>query len=551
MKKELLIILLLGFAFINQGKSQTDNCNPDYSNNSGATIDNPNPLVIQDVVISGTGLTVSNLTVSLQLDHNYGGDINIFLLHQETQTQVDLLGGNGLGGNCLSPVFYNVTLTDKSSQSFNDACGEVTGEYQPVGALAAFDDLAFDGTWTLTIVDNYPGFDTGNLTGWCINTDGAGVTNEPPTAQNDTVSGQVNTVISFYPLLNDADSDGTLDISTLTVTTDPTEGTTEIVNDTINYTGNSFVGIDSLEYEICDNGGACAKAWVFVEIIQGQVNQAPVVVDDEISAQSELKVLANVLSNDSDPDGELVSSTLEILVQPNNGTAAIENSQIAYTSNAGYEGMDTVKYKVCDNGDPTQCGEAFLYVNVVVELENTSPAASNDEFTVADTVTLLNVLSNDVDAESNIDASSVTVIDAPTLGTTQVMEDGSIEYTTEAGTNGTDSFTYEVCDQGAPALCDTAAVNLTVDVTLSSIIENSILPLQIGPNPVNNILTISALDADGELTIMGVTGKVMTTIQIVNQDQIKVDFSEFSQGIYFISLKGKNGNFYSNKVIKQ
>ncbi len=40
---------------------------------------------------------------------------------------------------------------------------------------------------------------------------------------------------------------------------------------------------------------------------------------------------------------------------------------------------------------------------------------------------------------------------------------GAVTYTPDANFNGSDTFTYEVCDDGVPVLCDTATVTITVD----------------------------------------------------------------------------------------
>jgi hypothetical protein len=43
-----------------------------------------------------------------------------------------------------------------------------------------------------------------------------------------------------------------------------------------------------------------------------------------------------------------------------------------------------------------------------------------------------------------------------------INPDGSIDFTADAGYDGPDSFTYEVCDDGSPVECDTATVDLDI-----------------------------------------------------------------------------------------
>jgi len=72
----------------------------------------------------------------------------------------------------------------------------------------------------------------------------------------------------------------------------------------------------------------------------------------------------------------------------------------------------------------------------------TAPDAANDSVTTnEDTSVDINFLANDTDVNGNLNASSLSVATQPS--------------------NGTASFTYEVCD--VPGLCDTAVVDITVN----------------------------------------------------------------------------------------
>jgi gliding motility-associated-like protein len=56
--------------------------------------------------------------------------------------------------------------------------------------------------------------------------------------------------------------------------------------------------------------------------------------------------------------------------------------------------------------------------------------------------------------------ADVTV--TPNHGTVVINLDGTITYTPDQGFTGIDSFTYQICDDGIPSLCDTAVVYVTV-----------------------------------------------------------------------------------------
>ncbi len=71
----------------------------------------------------------------------------------------------------------------------------------------------------------------------------------------------------------------------------------------------------------------------------------------------------------------------------------------------------------------------------------------------------MDVLSNDVEGNDNIDPMSVTIVSQPNFGTATVAPTGEIIYAPNGNYFGTDSFVYQVCDDnGFNPLCDTATV---------------------------------------------------------------------------------------------
>ncbi len=76
------------------------------------------------------------------------------------------------------------------------------------------------------------------------------------------------------------------------------------------------------------------------------------------------------------------------------------------------------------------------------------------------------MLTNDVDrtgAPANLtNVTAPTIVAQPTKGTLTVNADRTITYTPNAGSAGTDSFIYQLCDVVNPSLCDTARVSINV-----------------------------------------------------------------------------------------
>ncbi len=96
---------------------------------------------------------------------------------------------------------------------------------------------------------------------------------------------------------------------------------------------------------------------------------------------------------------------------------------------------------------------------------NDPPVANDDAATTGeDTPVTIDVTANDTDIDGVVDPTTVTIITGPANGALSVDPlTGEVTYTPDFDFNGTDSFTYEVCDDGTPVLCDTATV--TIDVT--------------------------------------------------------------------------------------
>lgn len=195
--------------------------------------------------------------------------------------------------------------------------------------------------------------------------------NDKPVALNDTVSTGENTPVLISPLNNDGDlvELTALDTAGLAIITNPLNGTFVINNDgTINYTPNlGFAGLDSMEYRICDTGiplpAVCATAWIFINV--DPINDPPVAVDDILSTPQNTAVSINVILNDSDPENDPL--TVSIISGPSNGSIVLTGSSIAYTPANGFCGIDTIFYRVCDNGTPALCDSAMVIVSVIPE----------------------------------------------------------------------------------------------------------------------------------------------------------------------------------------
>lgn len=82
----------------------------------------------------------------------------------------------------------------------------------------------------------------------------------------------------------------------------------------------------------------------------GTCNSAPVAIDDAFSVKSGSVYTGNVIINDNDPNGEVISSS--IVITSADGTVVLNsNGNFSFTPNAGFSGSSTTfTYQLIDNG---------------------------------------------------------------------------------------------------------------------------------------------------------------------------------------------------------
>ncbi len=285
--------------------------------------------------------------------------------------------------------------------------------------------------------------------------------NDPPIAANDSYTTNEDTPVSGNVQSNDSDvEDATLNS---TITTQPTNGTVSLsASGAYTYTPNlNFSGTDSFQYEICDSGSPVFCETATVTITVNAVNDAPILNNDSAVVVEDGTWSGNVSTNDSDLEGGLIYSTT-LATPPSNGTVIINSDgTYTYTPNADFNGTDSFEYEACDNGSPVICETAT--VTITVTPVNDAPTVLSDNVSVAEDVTLNGDISlNDSDPEGAL-TYNTTPLTPPANGTLTLNSDGTYTYTPNADFNGTDSFEYEACDNGSPALCETAIVTITVN----------------------------------------------------------------------------------------
>ena len=304
--------------------------------------------------------------------------------------------------------------------------------------------------------------------------------NQPPTANPETDNTNEDEPTTTDVLANDSDPDGDLDLSTVQVVSDPSDGTTTVNNNgTITYTPNSgFTGDGSYKYTVKDDDGAESnEARVTIKI-----NAAPTIDEPDppsgecftVAPSGQTTITTNDLSA-SDPDDDPKDLTFTVTSDPTQGELllngsptstsvfsqeSIEKGNLEYNHTASNDD-DSFTFDLKDPGD---AGPEDVRCNITVGSGNQAPTASDDsDQTNEDQPTTTDVLANDNDPDGSLDASTVTVQSGPSDGSVSVDgSTGEITYTPDSGFTGSDSYTYTVDDNDGET-SNEATVTITVN----------------------------------------------------------------------------------------
>ncbi|MDH5556855.1 MAG: Ig-like domain-containing protein, partial [Alphaproteobacteria bacterium] len=228
-----------------------------------------------------------------------------------------------------------------------------------------------------------------------------------------------------------------------------------------------------------------------VTITVNPVNDAPVAVADSGATPYETAVILNVLGNDTDIDGDML--TAAVSVAPANGSAVVNpDNTITYTPNPAFSGIDSFEYTASDPGLLTSSAIVTITVDAPPALFAADDAYATDE-DVALNVLAPGVLGNDTPLPGE---TAVLVANVPAAaGNVVLAPDGSFVYTPALNFYGAAVFTYKKID-GIGGESNVASVTITV-------------------NPVNNDAPVAADDTYS--TTQG-TALVLTAPGVLGND---------------------------------
>ncbi|ELB2089474.1 tandem-95 repeat protein [Vibrio parahaemolyticus] len=184
--------------------------------------------------------------------------------------------------------------------------------------------------------------------------------NDTPNAENDVITTEEDTAVTIDVLVNDSDVEGdALSIQSASVPKE--QGTVEVVDGKLVFTpAENFNGEATISYIVTD-GDLTDEAKVSVTVTP--VNDSPVAVDDTTSIQEDTAVTIDVLTNDTDVDGDKLSIE-SASVPKEQGTVEVVDGKLVFTPAENFNGDAEITYTVTD-GQLTDEAKVTVTVNPV------------------------------------------------------------------------------------------------------------------------------------------------------------------------------------------
>lgn len=346
------------------------------------------------------------------------------------------------------------------------ACEIQTGTLEVTSPVGAEYTYSINGT-DFQVKTLFENLGPDNYTVTVQNTDNCkSSANETINAVTDTVPPVVNCVEPFTIQL-DANAQYSLTVNEVHLNSSDECGIDTVYLSIYKLDCNN-IGINPITVYAVDNNGNIDSCTTEITVYG---NIAPIVVNDSAITAFNTSVSVNVVANDYDMQFDLKTdidvTTLNVRLNPVHGIVEKVrvngklNGFMTYTPAAGFIGVDTLTYSICDDAIPCvpMCGEALVFITVLAE--NNPPLAVDDSFDVYCSDLTGSLTDNDSDPDLNEIQINTTPVKLPLYGEVTIAADGSFTYVPDKNFTGVDSFVYQICDNGLPGLCDTATVYIT------------------------------------------------------------------------------------------
>ncbi|MGB0579860.1 MAG: proprotein convertase P-domain-containing protein, partial [Limisphaerales bacterium] len=210
----------------------------------------------RSLTFSGLQGVISDVDVTLNIDHVYDWDVNV-VLKAPNGTTVQLLSYNGSSRD----NFTNTKLDDEAATSIYSGTAPFTGSFRPVSSLSVLDGLSgndINGTWELVVTDVYPSADHGVFKDWTLD-----ITTIVPVTNTATLSTGTGTVtdVNVQVIFDDNGAAwGESELSNLELTLiAPNQTRVPLKVKGTTFAGNNHTGAQTLVFD--DEGTNSGLSW--------------------------------------------------------------------------------------------------------------------------------------------------------------------------------------------------------------------------------------------------------------------------------------------------
>ena len=317
----------------------------------------------------------------------------------------------------------------------------------------------------------------------------------------------------------------------------------------INYRGiggDTRIAFDDLQLGMaaCFNGGC---------------NEPPVAVNDFFGANRSLAATGNVLPNDSDPEGNQLTTQL-VSNSPDGDVVLQGNGNFIFTPKANFTGQSTTfTYMVCDNGTPSMCSDVATVTVVFqaqgglpVQLTDLGAVYANDKVNVKWTTTF--ELNNDhFDVERSTDGVNFTV-----AGTVKGQANSSVKHNYQFNDDLSKSFLNK-----NDVYYRLKQVDVDGKATLTKVLvvrvyrTKSLQSLSVTPNPAINDIKVNVQLNENAYIVMKIANSTgielmrKTTRGTAGSNSFSMEgTSRLQPGVYFLEVIINSNERMNVKLIK-
>jgi len=291
--------------------------------------------------------------------------------------------------------------------------------------------------------------------------------NDAPTATSASIITIEDTgSAGVTPNVSDVDMATNGDSHSFAVVAPPAHGSASVAANQLIYTPSAnFYGSDAFIYRATDSGGLFVDGTANVTVTA--VNDAPSPMDDSFATLEDTAVVLDVLANDSDVDGDMLTITAVGPVA--NGTVVNNGASLTYKPNTNFNGGELFTYTVSDGHGGSKSAVAFVKVLPVNDVPQLFLTGSAEVFHEGGTIytdagaTASDIEDGDISGSISMTGSvDVMVVGTYTL-TYKVMDSGGL-----AAENV--MRTVNVVDSTPPALSIPGDVTAEANGTLSTVV---------------------------------------------------------------------------------